>query len=307
MRILHDPACAGYSAPGHVERPTRVLGTAVHLHAQHPAWEWVTPPSDVADDAVLLRAHTPAHLAALRAPPLQGFDGDCPSYPNLDAHARRGAAAAVRAAELALGKGSGSGKHEPVFSLMRPPGHHALSDRPMGFCYLANIAIAALHARETLGARRVAVWDFDAHHGNGTEAILHGRDGFFFASIHQLPGWPGSGAKSFDNIRNFPVAPDTAPERHMDILGASWREILGFQPDLLLVSAGFDAYAGDPITSMTLRESDFATLGRWLREDAAGIPTAALLEGGYSADLPQLVDRFLSAWNGEKASTDSAV
>lgn len=293
MLILYDPACAGYAAPGHVERPARVLGTAAHLRRLHRDWEWTPPPADVRDDAVLLRAHTPAHLAALQAPPPGAFDGDCPSYPQLAAHARRGAAAAVRAAEVAVRE------RRPVFSLLRPPGHHALPDQPMGFCYLGNIAIAALHARAALGVGRVAVWDFDAHHGNGTEAMLHGWEGCFFASVHQLPGWPGSGAKSFDNIRNFPVAPGTAPEAHLDILRASWQEILAFQPELLLVSAGFDAYAGDPITSMTLREADFATLGRWLHEEAAGIPAAALLEGGYSDELPRLVDAFLSAWNGD--------
>ncbi len=293
MLLLYDPACAAYSAPGHVERPARVLATAAHLRGAHRDWEWTAPPADVRDDAVLLRAHTPAHLESLRHPPPGAFDGDCPSYPQLDAHARRGAAAAVRAVEIAVRD------RRPVFSLLRPPGHHALPDQPMGFCYLGNIAIAALHAREALGVGRVAVWDFDAHHGNGTEAILHGRDGCFFASIHQLPGWPGSGGESFDNIRNHPVAPGSAPDAHMEILRASWQETLAFKPDLLLVSAGFDAYAGDPITSMTLRESDFATLGGWLREEAAGIPVAAVLEGGYSDELPRLVDQFLSAWNGD--------
>ena len=289
MLVLHDPACATYKFPGHPERPARVLRTAAHLRETHPGWRWEMPPADPGD-AALRRAHTPGHLAALRHPPAGGYDADCPGYPDVDGHARRGAASAVRAVELALAG-------ERVFSLMRPPGHHALADRPMGFCYLNNVVVAALAAGADHGLPRVAVWDFDAHHGNGTEALLHGREGFLFSSVHQLPGWPGTGERSSDNVRNHPVPPGTAPQRHLDVLRESWREVVAFRPDLVLVSAGFDAYAGDPITNMTLREGDFAKLGRWLREEAPG-PVACLLEGGYSDELPRLVDNFLTAWDG---------
>lgn len=290
MVILYDPACAAYQFPGHPERPTRVLRTAAHLRERHPDWGWETPPADPGD-AALLRAHTAAHLTTLKHPPPEGFDADCPGYPDVDAHARRGAASALRAAALAL-------TGERVFSLMRPPGHHALADRPMGFCYLNNVVLAALAARaEHREVGRVAVWDFDAHHGNGTEALLRGREGCFFSSVHQLPGWPGTGARSFDNVRNYPVAPGTAPERHLDLLRESWRETLARRPDLLLVSAGFDAYVGDPITDLTLRVGDFAELGRWLHEEAP-CPVAVLLEGGYADELPLLVDAFLGAWDG---------
>ncbi len=289
MVILHDPACAAYNFPGHPERPARVSGTAAHLRAGHGDWRWEIPPADPGD-AALLRAHTPGHLAALRHPPAAGYDADCPGYPDIDVHARRGAGSAVRAAGLALAG-------EQVFSLLRPPGHHALADRPMGFCYLNNAVVAALAARADHGVERVAVWDFDAHHGNGTEALLHGREGFLFSSVHQLPGWPGTGARSFDNVRNYPVPPGTAPERHLATLRASWREVVAFRPELVLVSAGFDAYAGDPITDMTLRAEDFVELARWLHEEAP-CPVACLLEGGYADDLPRLVDGFLSAWEG---------
>jgi acetoin utilization deacetylase AcuC-like enzyme len=175
---------------------------------------------------------------------------------------------------------------------MRPPGHHCTRAQAMGFCYLNQVAIAALHA--AAAGRRVAVWDFDAHHGNGTEDILEGKPGLFFASVHQFPGYPGTGTRSTANCRNFPVAPHTPRETHLAALAQSWEAVLAFRPDLVLVSAGFDAYAGDPITELTLEAADFAELGRWLRQ--AGLPAAAVLEGGYSADLPQLIDTFLSAW-----------
>ena len=291
MVLLYDPACATYNFPGHPERPARVLRTAGHLREQHPEWRWELPSADPGDPA-LLRAHTPAHLAALKNPPADSYDADCPGYPDIDAHARRGAASALRAVALAMMTGG-----ERVFSLMRPPGHHALADRPMGFCYLNNVVVAALAARAEHGAARVAVWDFDAHHGNGTEALLHGREGFLFSSVHQLPGWPGTGERSFDNVRNHPVPPGTEPGRHLETLRESWREVVAFRPDLVLVSAGFDAYAGDPITNMTLRAEDFIELGRWLREEAP-CPVACLLEGGYADELPRLVDNFLTAWEG---------
>lgn len=139
------------------------------------------------------------------------------------------------------------------------------------------------------------MWDFDAHHGNGTEDILEGRPNLLFASVHQSPGYPGTGLRSTANCRNFPVAPHTPREKHMAALAESWDAVLAFRPDLVLVSAGFDAYAGDPITAMTLEKADFAELGRWLRQHAG--PAAAVLEGGYSADLPELIDAFLTAWN----------
>jgi acetoin utilization deacetylase AcuC-like enzyme len=180
---------------------------------------------------------------------------------------------------------------------MRPPGHHATADQAMGFCYLNQVAIAALAARQNPSVRRVAVWDFDAHHGNGTEAILMDREGFLYCSVHQSPCYPGTGLRDIGNSRNWPIPPHAARGTHMDALRESLDAATRFQPDLILVSAGFDAYVGDPITEMTLEVDDFAALGRWLRE--AGIPAAAVLEGGYSQDLPVLVSAFLDAWAPE--------
>lgn len=263
------------------EQPARVLRSAKHLQAAHPNWTWRIP--DMPEEALVLAAHTPALIKRIGSPP--DLDDDTPHFPGIQEHARRAVGAALQAAAVAL-----SG--QKVFSLMRPPGHHATRARAMGFCYLNQIAITALHEAEH--GRRVAVWDFDAHHGNGTEDILRGKEGTFFASVHQYPGYPGTGSGSSGNCHNFPVAPHSPREKHLDALARSWEVVLAFQPDLVLVSAGFDAYARDPITEMSLEAGDFAELGRWLRQ--AGGPAAAILEGGYSPDLPVLIDAFLSAW-----------
>lgn len=284
MLILHDPQCADYGSSMRPEQPARITRSVPHLQAAHPAWTWQVPTA--ADDETLLRGHTPGHLKRLLQP--RDFDADTPFLPGIAGHARRAVGAACAAADAAL-----AGR--PAFSLMRPPGHHATANQAMGFCYLNQIALAALHA-QARGAARVAVWDFDAHHGNGTEAIVHRRPGILFTSVHQSPGYPGTGLTSFDNCRNWPVRPHTPRPEHMAALTDSWAAVTAFKPDLVLVSAGFDAYARDPITSMTLEADDFATLGRWLRE--SGLLAAAILEGGYSADLPQLIDAFLTAWEG---------
>ena len=289
MRILYDPACAGYFAPGHPETPARVLRTASHLQERHPAWFRSEEPggrhSEPAGDEAILRAHSPAHLSRLRAP--GDFDGDTPALPEIERHARRAAGQAIRAARLALAG-------EPAFSLMRPPGHHATRDRAMGFCYLNSAAIAALAAQAEFGAARVAIWDFDAHHGNGTEDILRDCSGLLYVSVHQAPGYPGTGLESTGNARNYPVAPGTPAATHLRVLAESWAEVLAFGPDLILVSAGFDAYAGDPLTDLRLRPKEFAALGAWLH--AAPCPVAGILEGGYSQELPILAETFLAHW-----------
>ena len=297
MRVLYDPRCAGYAAPGHPEAPFRVLNTAALLRGKHPGWfppEGAAEAVPPADDATLLLAHTPAHLARLRRQEEGMFDPDTAALPGMDAHARHAAGAAVAVAGWAL-------EGNRAFSLMRPPGHHATADQIMGFCYLNSVAVAALHARAVRGVGRVAVWDFDAHHGNGTEAILAGREGMFYASVHQFPCYPGTGGRSFDNVRNDPVAPNTPAEEHGRVLRANWEAVLDFGPHLILVSAGFDAYAGDPLTSLKLRPKEFAAMGEWMR--AAPCPVGAILEGGYSQELPVLVNTFLEAWEGESPAT----
>jgi acetoin utilization deacetylase AcuC-like enzyme len=289
MVILYDPRCADYGSAMRPEQPARVLRSAAHLRTAQPGATWaeVGPP---AGDELLVLAHSAEHLRRLEQ--ARDFDADTPFFPGIAEHARRAVAAGLAAVQPALASTS----REAVFSLMRPPGHHATATQAMGFCYLNQIAIAALAARQKFGVRRVAVWDFDAHHGNGTEDILLGRGGLFFASVHQYPGYPGTGTKDrTPNVRNWPVPPHSPRAEHMAALRDSLDAVCAFSPDLILVSAGFDAYAHDPITAMTLEREDFATLGRWLRE--AGRPAAAFLEGGYHEDLPLLIDAFLTAWD----------
>jgi acetoin utilization deacetylase AcuC-like enzyme len=282
--VFHDPQCTEYSAPGHPERPERVIASAAYLQAAHPDWKWRTPNESA--DATLLRAHSAQHPQRVREAALD-FDADTPAYHDIFQHAARAAGAACDVSRSAL-------LGERAFSLMRPPGHHATRDQAMGFCYFNNIVVAAFDALER-GAERVAIWDFDAHHGNGTEAIVAGNPKIAFASIHQFPGYPGTGLRSLRNIHNFPVPPFTPPVEHRAAVERALTTLLKFQPDLLLVSAGFDAYGGDPITQMSLEPEDFARFGQWLRE--ATVPAGAILEGGYSDELPPLIDAFLTNWD----------
>ncbi|HLP02232.1 MAG TPA: histone deacetylase [Opitutaceae bacterium] len=283
MIVIHDPACAEFGSPERPEQPARVIKTAELLRANHPDWEWQRPGA-VAEETVLL-AHDAALLARLRKP--EEFDADTPYFDRIADHALRSVAGALTAMDHAL-------VGRQAFSLLRPPGHHATRSRAMGFCYLNQVAVAALEARRR-GIARVAVWDFDAHHGNGTEDILAGVAGTLYVSVHQAPCYPGTGLGSEENCLNFPVAPRLPREELLEIMRRSWNALLAFHPDLVLVSAGFDAYERDPVAQLTASVADYGSLGRWVRE--ANLPTAVILEGGYSGDLPLLVDAFLTSWD----------
>ena len=287
MKIITDERCTGYSSRGHPERPARVAKTLTRLRAQQELpIEWLTP--GAVDDATLLRAHTPEHLARLRLH--RDFDSDTPYYEGIETYARSAAAAGLAALKAARAG-------ETAFSLMRPPGHHATKDQAMGFCFLSNIAIATLHALAT-GTKRVAVFDFDVHHGNGTEAILLNKPGAAFYSIHQHPCYPGTGTHNVgENCFNFPVAPHTPREEYRKVLSRALEELKKFKPELVAVSAGFDAYAHDPIAQETLEAEDFHWLGQELRR--TGLPMFSLLEGGYSDDLPELILAYLKGLSGK--------
>ena len=287
MRIITDERCTGYSHPGHPERAERIIAAWDRLRGQTElpiTWSKPGP----GDDAAILRAHDPEHLARLNLQ--EDFDEDTPAYPNLAEYARASAAAALDALKAARAG-------ESVFSLMRPPGHHATRNRAMGFCYLNNIAIAALEALAT-GAKRVAVFDFDVHHGNGTESILLNKPDCAFYSIHQFPCYPGTGTRNLgNNCFNFPVLPQIARGEYMHVLSSALEHLGAFKPSLVGVSAGFDAYARDPLAQGSLQAEDFYWLGKTLRN--LGVPLFSVLEGGYSADLPELILAYLKGVEGK--------
>jgi len=282
VRILTDERCLNYGQAGHPERPGRISETLALLKKQPKAFlSWGEPPEMPMEESIS-RAHTEFHQARLG----EGvdFDPDTPAYPNIEDHAHRSVAAALGGLDHVLNN------NEPAFSLMRPPGHHATRERAMGFCYLNQAAICALEAR-VRGIERVAVLDFDVHHGNGTEDILKGREGTWVASIHQHPCYPGTGTESFDNILNYPVLPLTPRQEHMEVIRRGLDAILRHKPGLLIVSAGFDAYVGDPISDECLEVEDFHQLGFWV--GGCGIPHLHILEGGYSKELPQCIAAYL--------------
>ena len=290
MTIITDAACTSYSKAGHPERPQRITSTVELLKSQTElALTWLAPAS--VTDEQILRAHTKEMLARLDTP--QDFDADTPFFEHISARARASAAAALDALKLAR-------EGKAVFSLMRPPGHHATREKSMGFCYLNNIAIAVLEAQAT-GAKRVAVFDFDVHHGNGTEDILLNLPGIEFFSIHQYPCYPGTGAENRGrNCFNYPVAPNTPRMAYRARLTQALDDLRRFRPDFVAVSAGFDAYLRDPLAEGTLLPADFHWLGQTLR--ALNVPLVSLLEGGYSSDLPELILAYLKGVEGNSFS-----
>jgi acetoin utilization deacetylase AcuC-like enzyme len=198
--------------------------------------------------------------------------------------------AGLTAADLVM-----SGEFDRAFSAMRPPGHHALPDRAMGFCLFANVAIVAryLQARHAVG--RIAVVDWDVHHGNGTHDIFYDDDSVLFISLHQYPLWPGTGSsrqrgtgRGEGFTLNLPIAPYTPASDYMQTFRDGVLPALDkYAPELLLISAGFDAHRDDPIAQLRLTEDDFAAMTRHLAAVAAascGGRIISLLEGGYNLD-----------------------
>ena len=280
MHLITDPRCTQYHSQGHPERPSRIQTSVQKLKSQSEipiTWEKPDPVSD----EVLLRAHTADHLTRLKKS--EDFDGDTPFHSGIDEIAQLAVGASL--ASLRIGQ-----DRKPVFSLMRPPGHHATQDRAMGFCYLNSMAITILEALSS-GTEKAVVFDFDVHHGNGTEAILLNKPGCMYISIHQYPGYPGTGTRHQGNCRNFTAPPGSSREAYREELKKGLEELHKFNPDLIGVSAGFDAYTKDPLSQQQLEAEDF----HWLGEQLSGFkkPMFSLLEGGYSDDLPDLILAYL--------------
>ncbi|MET3779669.1 acetoin utilization deacetylase AcuC-like enzyme [Brevundimonas sp. 1080] len=237
----------------------------------------------------LERVHPAAYVARLLdASPVAGMiqlDADTVLSPGSVPAARLAAGAAINAVRAVA-----RGEMDRAFAAVRPPGHHAEPDRAMGFCLFSSVAVAA-RAAQSEGMARVAVVDFDVHHGNGTQAAFEDDDSLFLASIHQMPLYPGTGAASetgVGNIVNAPVAPHAARENWRAIFAGGLMPALeSFRPDLILISAGFDAHRRDPLAHQSLEAGDFAWATRAILEVARRTcsgKVVSALEGGYDLE-----------------------
>ncbi len=286
--LITHAECLEHRTPdGHPERVARLEHV---LHALEPlAPRRVTAPLAAEDD--LLRVHPKSYIDMLRAKrPDSGIvrlDEDTWMSPgSLDA-AWRAAGAMVRAVDMVLG-----GEAPNAFCATRPPGHHAERETPMGFCLFGTAALGAKHALDHHGLSRVAVVDFDVHHGNGTQDLLWDERRALFFSSHQSPLWPGTGAPQetgdFDNIVNLPLAPESdGAEMRRVYESEVFPRLRAFKPELLIISAGFDADARDPLAQLNWDTEDFAWLTRALcaiAADCCGGRVVSTLEGGYDLE-----------------------
>jgi acetoin utilization deacetylase AcuC-like enzyme len=276
--------------PEHPERPDRIR--AIERILEHEKFQTLLrEQAPVCERDAILRAHPEAYVSALeRAAPTEGLvqlDGDTAMNPATLEAALRSVGGAVLAVDEVMQKLVAN-----AFVAMRPPGHHAERATPMGFCFFNNAAVAARHAQHTYGAERVAIMDFDVHHGNGTQDIFWSDPTVMYASTHEMPAYPGTGAASergeYDNIVNAPLNAGANGETFREAMDyIILPRIEEFCPDLVIISAGFDAHRLDPLANLRLVEADFAWATRKLMDIAdrkANGRVVSLLEGGYDLE-----------------------
>ncbi len=288
--LLTHPACLEHDTGfGHPERADRLRAIEHALEGER--FHYLSrEQAPLADLAVIERLHPHSYVEGVRAaiPKREHnwLDPDTIVSPKSWEAALRAAGAVVHAVDQVM-----AGSVKNAFCAVRPPGHHAEPARAMGFCLFNNVAIGALHARAAHGASRVAVIDFDVHHGNGTQAAFWSDKDLFYGSTHQMPLFPGTGAASetgAGNICNAPLKPGDGSEAFRHAFGTRILPALDdFASDFLLVSAGFDAHIRDPLAQLRLTESDFAWVTEKLLEAArkhTGGRLVSTLEGGYDLD-----------------------
>ena len=290
LLLTHPAGLDHEMGPGHPERPDRLRAVLQALEAE--AFQHL-----LRDEAphgtreTVLRVHPEAYIAALeRASPRSGYvqlDADTLMCAGTLEAAWRACGGAVRAVDEVFAR-----RVDNAFVAMRPPGHHAERATPMGFCFFNSAAVAARHAQANHGAERVAIMDFDVHHGNGTQDIFWGDGSVMYASTHQMPLYPGSGALGergeHDQIVNAPLrAGDDGATFREAMDAAILPRIEAFRPDLVIISAGFDAHRRDPLANLRLEAHDFGWATGKLMDIAdrhAGGRVVSLLEGGYDLE-----------------------
>ncbi|WP_108860614.1 histone deacetylase family protein [Ruegeria sp. Alg231-54] len=290
--LLTHADCLDHVTPqGHPERVARLEHI---LHALEGLdLKRVTAPMAADDD--LLRVHPESHVRNIReARPADGFkqiDGDTFMSPGSVDAAYRAAGAVVRAVDMVLG-----GEAQNAFCAIRPPGHHAETETAMGFCLFGNAALAAKHALDHHGLKRVAVVDFDVHHGNGTQDLLWEEARALVITSQQMPLWPGSGRPdetgAYETVLNIPLAPGTGgAEMRTAYETQAFPRLRAFKPELIIISAGFDAHQDDPLANLNWSTGDFAWITAELckiADDLCEGRIVSTLEGGY--DLNALAE-----------------
>lgn len=290
LLISHPSSLRHVTPPGHPERADRIRAVEQALEDERFAHlQRVDAPEGTLAQIAL--CHPAAYAQAIvEAAPQEGMiqvDADTIMSPGTLSAALHGVGAAVHAVDEVMTR-----RVTNAFSAMRPPGHHAESDKAMGFCFFNNAAIAARHAQEAHGAERVAIVDWDVHHGNGTQEIFWGDASVLYASTHEMPLYPGTGALSergeHGTIVNAPLRAGDGTDAFRDAFESTiLPRLADFRPDLVIISAGFDAHWRDPLANINLKEADFAWATQKLMEIAdrhAGGRLVSILEGGYDLE-----------------------